>query len=113
MPGTAGSATHFTVPLLRMRGTLCFGPPPNVARGASKGGRLGGRPHRHHQEKLPITFKEPGASEKRGQAIVRPKPVINGEMTNFKPRRYEVTGESYASSGLGTDWEIRELSMYG
>jgi hypothetical protein len=33
----------------RMRGSLCFGPSLHVVRGASSGGRLGGRPQRHHQ----------------------------------------------------------------
>ena len=58
VPGTAGSATQQTLPPSRYAGDVYFGPPPNVARGASSGGRLGGRPPRHHQCESPPAFKE-------------------------------------------------------
>jgi hypothetical protein len=52
------------LPRCVMRSCLCFGPPLHVARGASSGGRLGGRSQRHlclHnlQPSKSLTFKEP------------------------------------------------------
>ncbi|GAK59470.1 hypothetical protein U27_06455 [Candidatus Vecturithrix granuli] len=51
---------HFSMETARdrMRGCLCFGPPQHVMRGASNGGRLGGRHQHHHQSKSPPAFKE-------------------------------------------------------
>ena len=70
-----------------MRGSLYVEPPPNVARGASSGGRLGGRPYWHlslhchlslncHPLSKNLTYKKPSNA-----SFVRPHPRPDRENT--------------------------------
>jgi len=47
VPGTARSATQPGLPPFLLRNIFCLTPPLHVVRGASGGGRLGGRPQHH------------------------------------------------------------------